>query len=149
MNTNTRCSGCNPTPMTPAMPPMGPYETCCQVVEPTTVCPYQQHHYHRVDHIKPVVIRNIHHHHTQHNYVTAPSQTTEAYYYDEYLATPQPVATPIMQQPFLQQNQTQVVQQTIAPTQVVQQSFVPYPTQTTGTMSAGQETVTSQNFPLM
>ncbi len=66
-----------------------------------------------------------------------------------YLATPQPVATPIMQQPFLQQNQTQVVQQTIAPTQVVQQSFVPYPTQTTGTMSAGQGTVTSQNFPLM
>ena len=54
-----------------------------------------------------------------------------------------------MQQPFLQQNQTQVVQQTIAPTQVVQQSFVPYPTQTTGTMSAGQGTVTSQNFPLM
>ena len=80
MNKNTRCPGSNnPMPMTPAMPPMGPYETCCQVVEPTTVCPYQQHHYHRVDHIKPVVIHNIHHHHTHHNYVTAPSQTMEAY----------------------------------------------------------------------
>lgn len=132
MNTNTRCPGSNPMPMTPAMPPMGPYESCCQVVEPTTVCPYQQHHYHRVDHIKPVVIRNIHHHHTQHNYVTAPSQTMEAYYYDEYLATPQPLATPVMQQ-------------TMVPTPN-QQSYVQYQTQT---QTQTQGVVTPQGFPLM
>lgn len=142
MNTNTRCPGYTPMPMTPAMPPMGPYESCCQVVEPTTVCPYQQHHYHRVDHIKPVVIRNIHHHHTQHNYVTAPSQTTEAYYYDEYLATPQPVATPVMQQTMAP---TQM-QQTVA-TQQIQPSYVPYQTQTS--MTSGQGMVTPQTFPLM
>lgn len=134
MNTNTRCpgatpmTGCTPMPMCPAMPPMGPYESCCRVVEPTTVCPYQQHHYHRVDHIKPVVIRNIHQHHIQHNYVTAPSQTTEAYYYDEYLASSQPVATPVAQQQMMSNQMT-------------------YQTQTTETtQSLGQGTVTPQGY---
>ena len=77
---NTTMNGC----VTP--PPMGQYETCQQVVEPTIACTPQQHHYHRVDHIIPVVVRNVHHHHNHHNYVVNRQESVESYYYDEYLA---------------------------------------------------------------
>lgn len=146
MNQNMRCPGNAPvvggapmmggapmgcTPM-PAMPPMGQYETCCQVVEPTVTCVPQQHHYHRVDHVIPVVVRNIHHHHNQHNYVVNRQESVESYRYDEYLAGPSVVnqptvyAQPVAQAPMMAQpamvNQTTTFNQVVGQPAVTPQS---------------------------
>lgn len=146
MNQNMRCPGHAPvvggapmmggapmgcTPM-PAMPPMGQYETCCQVVEPTVTCVPQQHHYHRVDHVIPVVVRNIHHHHNQHNYVVNRQESVESYRYDEYLAGPSVVNQPtvyaqsVAQAPMMAQpamvNQTTTFNQVVGQPAVTPQS---------------------------
>lgn len=91
MKQNMRCLGNAPMGGCVTMPPMGQYETCQQVVEPTIACTPQQHHYHRVDHVIPVVVRNVHHHHNHHNYVINRQESVESYYYDEYLAGQPPM----------------------------------------------------------
>ena len=144
MKQNTRCPGNTPmmggvpvmggapgcTPM-PTMPVMGQYETCCQVVEPTVTYNPQQHHYHRVDHVIPVMVRNVHHHHNHHNYVVNRQESVESYRYDEYLAGPTVVNQPttymqpsqMMVQPAMM-TQTMVGQPTVTPqTPVTNQSL--------------------------
>ena len=81
--------GCN------TMPPMGQYETCSQIVEQPVNYTPEQHHYHRVDHIVPVVIRNVHHHHNQHQYIIDRKESVESYRYDEYLANPTVITQPL------------------------------------------------------
>ena len=138
MKLNTRCPGATPTmgatPI-PSMPAMGQclpcpqqvqYSTCCQVVEPTVTCCPQQHHYHRVDHIKPVVIRNMEHHHTHHNFITNIQPSNEAFLYDEYLAS-QTIVNPTTQAAPVQVNQLpQFTPTQAAPVQMNQlQQFTP------------------------
>lgn len=140
------------TPM-PTMPVMGQYptcgqavqyETCCQVVEPPVTCNPQQHYYHRVDHIKPVVIRNVEHHHTHHNYITNVQPSNEAYYYDEYLAS-QTVVNPTTVTAPVQVSQMQPVTPVMTQTAVASQAMMNnqmggYPQE----MVNSQQTVTSQ-----
>lgn len=147
MNQNMRCPGNAPvvggapimggapmgySPM-PTIPPMGQYETCCQVIEPTVTCVPQQHHYHRVDHVIPVVVRNVHHHHNQHSYVIDRQETVESYRYDEYLAGPsvvnqptayaQPSAQAPMMSPSSMGNQPNSYNQMVGQPAVTQSSF--------------------------
>lgn len=70
----------------PACPmPVGHYESCCQVIEPTVCCMPEVHHHHRVEHVVPVVVKNVHHHHNHHDYVICKQEATEAHQYDHGL----------------------------------------------------------------
>ena len=147
------------TPM-PTMPVMGQYptcgqpvqyETCCQVVEPPVACNPQQHHYHRVDHIKPVVIRNVEHHHTHHNYITNVQPSNEAYYYDEYLASqtvvnPTTVAAPV-QVSQVQQVNPMMSQTTVTQQAVMNNSFGGYPQGMVNTQQAVTPQAAQVGFP--
>ena len=99
MKQNMRCPGSAPivggapvmggapmgsVPM-PTMPPMGQYETCCQVVEPTVCCVPEVHHHHRVEHVVPVVVKTVHHHHNHHDYVICKQEGMETHQYDHGL----------------------------------------------------------------
>ena len=162
MKQNMRCPGSAPivggapvmggapmgsVPM-PTMPPMGQYETCCQVVEPTVTCVPQQHHYHRVDHVIPVVVRNVHHHHTQHNYVVNRQESVESYRYDEYLAGPT-----VINQPTLYAQPTQAMAQmaTQAPvtTQPAMMNQTAYMQQMVGQPAVTPQSTLTNQAPLM
>ena len=161
MKLNTRCPGAAPTmgatPM-PSMPAMGQcppcpqqvqYATCCQVVEPTVTCCPQQQICHRVDHIKPVVIRNIEHHHTHHNFITNIQPSNEAFLYDEYLAS-QTIVNPTTQAAPVQVNQLQQPTQfQAAPFQMNQlQQFSPIQVNQVQQVGAGmpQSVVSTQSM---
>ena len=82
------CCDCHPMP---TMPPTNCFESCNKVVEPTVFQQPEYHHFHKVDHIVPVLINNLHHHHTHHEYFTQQQQTVENLGYDYYHQTPQAV----------------------------------------------------------
>ncbi|MGL4372873.1 MAG: hypothetical protein ACRCS6_03760, partial [Turicibacter sp.] len=93
MTNNERCCGMQPTIpnccMQPAKctPPCGRYDSCCQVVERPVCQTAQHHHFSKVEHIMPVVFKNEHFYHTQHEYVVDTKEYDEAFAYDEYLGT--------------------------------------------------------------
>lgn len=82
-------NACEPTMAMMPQPmmsvPMGQYETCCQVVEPTVCCVPEVHHHHRVEHVVPVVVKTVHHHHNHHDYVICKQEATECHQYDHGL----------------------------------------------------------------
>lgn len=147
MKQNTRCPGNTPMmggvpvmgsagPGCTSMPVIGQYETCCQVVEPAITCNPEQHHYHRVDHVVPVMVRNVHHHHNHHNYVINRQETVESYRYDEYLAGPTMVNQPTT---YLQPTQTMG-----QPTMMTQPMMGQQPTVTPQTSVTNQNLFTNQ-----
>ena len=99
----TNCCDCHPMP---TMPPANCFESCNKVVEPTVYQQPEYHHFHKVDHIVPVLINNLHHHHTHHEYFTQQQQTVENLGYDYYHQTPQAVlpevVSPFGAEPFNQ-----------------------------------------------
>ena len=101
MNEMNRCCGCqqnqpyqyapantcNCQPM-PCMPAPGCFESCCQVMEAPICHQPEFHHFHKVEHVVPVYINNLHHHHTHHEYQTQQQQTFESLGYDYYHQNP-------------------------------------------------------------
>ncbi|HAX71944.1 MAG TPA: hypothetical protein DCY20_00315 [Firmicutes bacterium] len=90
----------------PIMPSAGKYESCCQVVEQPICFTNQFEHFHKIEHVVPVQIKNVHNHINQHDYVVKPQQSAESLGYEQYLSTPQQVAA-----------QAQQLNQTVAMTQ--------------------------------
>ena len=86
------CCGMAPQPMpvVPAAKPMSHYqmpeapqfETCKQVMEPAVSCTQEFHHHHRVDHVVPVVVKNIHCHHNHHHYMIDKKDCEETFCVD-------------------------------------------------------------------
>ena len=52
------------------------FDSISQVVEPAVECVQEFHHYAKVEHVIPVHVRNIHHQHTQHDYIIQQEATT-------------------------------------------------------------------------
>ena len=67
----------NEMPM-PEVPVQHHYQgTVTQVVEPTVYCPNETHTYNKVEHIIPVIVTNVHHVHTEHEYIVCKEEKTE------------------------------------------------------------------------
>ena len=84
------CCGCGaqecPKPVEmPACPCQTPcpaptqFESCKQVMEPCVTCTQEYHHHHKVEHVVPVMVKNIHCHHNHHCYMIDKKECDETF----------------------------------------------------------------------
>jgi len=52
------------------------WDSISRVQEPAVECVQEFHHYAKVEHVIPVHVKNIHHQHTQHDYIIQQAETT-------------------------------------------------------------------------
>jgi len=53
------------------------WDSISRVQEPAVECVQEFHHYAKVEHVIPVHVKNIHHQHTQHDYIVQQAGTTD------------------------------------------------------------------------
>ncbi len=126
-------NACDCKPM-PQMPAPGCFESCCKVMEAPIQHQPEFHHFHKVEHVIPVLVKNVHHHHTHHEYLTQQQESVESLGYDYYHQNPI-AQQPIMPAQQMMPNNMVAGQQMMMPNNMVagQQMMMP------NNMVAGQQ----------